>query len=61
MNLNEQCNELAVSAMTICTLSTKFQPTDAYQDHVAVRKLADKIIALRANEVREQAGQEVRS
>lgn len=60
LSIDARCAELAERGMRIATLSERFQPVDAFQDRVALRNLANRIIALRTLEAAQQA-QAVRS
>jgi hypothetical protein len=61
MNLNEQCNELARTAMGLAYRVATFKPMGYFNDPQRVVALADAVIALRTNEAREQAAGEVQS
>jgi hypothetical protein len=56
MNLNEQCNELATNGLAVAVRSAKLPKSSPRQfTHAAeCAFLADRIIALRTQEAREQ-------
>ena len=54
-SIDAQCAELAERGMKLAVLSERFNPVDAFQDRIALRNLADRIIALREREAAQQA------